>query len=70
MSFIQRERDRISAAIAERQEHDDISRQLFAAQQALSWAIEPEGFKSPYAMIMGVPAETEDCPSLSCLPSS
>lgn len=36
--------------------------QLYAAQQALSWATDPERFRSPYRMIMDIPAETEGCP--------
>ena len=34
---------------------------LFAAQQALSWAANPLLFKSPYDLIVGNEANTEDC---------
>lgn len=52
MGYVQRELDRIHLAIcdpanAERQA------ELHAAQQALSWALEPTGYNSPYATIMG-----------------
>ena len=65
MSFIERELDRITKALHERHEEDDIYRQLYAAQQALSWALEPEGVKAPYSTIMGTPEATADCPSSS-----
>lgn len=68
MSFVQRELDRISAALGapNQAEYD----RLYAAQQALSWALEPTGFKSPYDEIMGTLANSTDYLSLSCpLPS-
>jgi len=71
MGFIERELDRIAIALREPRSADQWN-QLHAAQQALSWAIEPTGFKSPYDMI--IPPDTqegsEDCPSLSCPPRS
>jgi len=68
MSFIRRELDRISTALAERGSSD--YEQLYAAQQALSWALEPTGYKSPYDAIKGTPGDSADCPALSCpLPS-
>ena len=47
MSFVQRELDRLSLALHEPRS-DDEYRQLRVAHQALSWALEPVGFKSPY----------------------
>lgn len=68
MGFIERELDRISAALGEAGQPD--YGQLYAAQQALSWALEPTGFKAPYDTIKGIPANSTDCPPLSCpLPS-
>jgi hypothetical protein len=61
MSFVQRELDRIRVALVEGPRSDDERRQLYAAQQALSWALEPIGFKAPYATITGTPEEPEDC---------
>lgn len=58
MSFIQRELNRIRAALldpANVKEHD----QLCAAQQALAWATEPNGFESPHAMILGTQEGSE-----------
>lgn len=51
MSFIQREIDRLSAALAGISNDHEASQPLFAAKQALVWALEPEGFASPSAML-------------------
>jgi hypothetical protein len=59
MGFVERELERVSAAVRARQADaslgDETSeyRQLYAVQQALSWALEPEGFKAPYDLILG-----------------
>ena len=72
MSFIQRELDKISAALRDPNAADDYDK-LFAAQQALSWALEPDGFASPYASIYpdatapGNLEGSEGC-SFSCCP--
>lgn len=61
MSFIQRELDRIAIALRRAPSPECYAR-LYAAQQALSWAIEPTGFKSPYEAITGDIREgTADC---------
>lgn len=60
MSFIQRELDRISAALVETPTANDYD-SLYAAQQALSWALEPTGIKAPFAMIRGIQEVTADC---------
>jgi hypothetical protein len=57
MSFIQRELDLIGTALRQSQPGNDYD-QLYAAQQALMWALEPDGFKSPYKML----AKTTDTP--------
>ncbi len=36
--------------------------ELYAAQQALSWAKDPQAFKAPCAQIKGIPANSEDYP--------
>lgn len=46
MSFIQRELDRIASALRSPQSADRYC-QLYAAQQALSWALDPTGFATP-----------------------
>ena len=50
MSFIAREIDRLRAAILADSNRRD---ELYAAQQALEWALEPGGIRSPYRMITG-----------------
>jgi hypothetical protein len=67
MGFVQREIDRIRQAILA----DPPNRaELYAAQQALEWAMEPSGIASPYDMIMGTAAGSEDCSVHNHLPSS
>mgnify|MGYP003403658733 CR=1 FL=1 len=60
MSFVQREIDRINSALCDDPDGSDYAL-LYAAQQALSWATDPEGFKSPFCQITGIQAEKEDC---------
>ena len=60
MGFVQRELDRISAALVEGPEANDYA-SLYAAQQALAWALEPTGIKAPFAMIRGTQEGTEGC---------
>ena len=43
---------------------------LFAARQALCWAINPESAASPYLAIMGSQGERVDCWDEPCLPQS
>lgn len=58
MSFIQRELDRIGDTLRANPDASDYD-QLYAAQQALSWATDPESFKSPMKLLRGTRAETE-----------
>jgi len=55
MSFIQRELDRVSSAL--RSATPEIYEKLYVAQQALSWATDPDMFKSPFNLITGGRAE-------------
>ena len=59
MSFIQREIDRLRGAILTSE--GDKRDQLYAAQQALSWALDPACFKTPYCLVTGTPADSADC---------
>ena len=68
MSFIQREIDRLRAALLESNPATYDS--LYAAQQALAWASEPDGFKSPTDLIQGTREDSEDCSARSCPPLS
>jgi hypothetical protein len=47
---IQRELERIECALRDPQT-DERYCQLYAAQQALAWALDPSGFASPFATI-------------------
>jgi hypothetical protein len=68
MSFIQREIDKIRSKLIET--NDQHHSELYAAQQALAWALEPDGIRSPYKMIMGTQEGSEDCqPSSDPQPS-
>lgn len=55
MGFIQREIDRLAMALREELDEKRYT-QLYAAQQALAWALEPGGIKYPYDEIMGTEA--------------
>lgn len=63
MSFIDRELSRIKSALSS-QSVAEFER-LWAVQQALSWVTEPTGYASPYAAIMGIQEDSEDCPASS-----
>lgn len=60
MSFIQRELDRINGALLD-PANADVYDRLYAAQQALAWASEPTGYRTPYDFVMGIPASSEGC---------
>ena len=62
MGLIQREIDRLRSAMTATGDHPRHD-ELYAAQQALEWALEPGGMKSPYAMITGNLTEIEDYPA-------
>jgi hypothetical protein len=64
MGFIQREIERIAAALLQPQTTERYG-QLYAARQALAWADEPNGIASPYDTIQRgrVQAPTEDTPA-------
>ena len=50
MSHVREELDRVSRALAEPQSVARFN-QLYVAQQALAWAMEPQGFASPIDVI-------------------
>ncbi len=60
MSFIAREIEKLSRALCTDQQRPDY-KELYAAQQALSWALDPKAFKAPYLTIMGTQGGSEDC---------
>ena len=60
MSFVARELERLSRALGEGAENPRYP-EIYAAQQALSWALEPQGFAAPYAMLLDIPEVSGDC---------
>jgi hypothetical protein len=69
MSFIQRELDKIGEALRASPEANDYDL-LYAAQQALAWATDPEGFASPMKHIRGTQEGSEGCSEDHRPPSS
>ena len=53
MGFIERELDKLNAEILKTQD-TQARDSLYAARQALSWALDPGYFKSPLEIILGV----------------
>ena len=56
-SFVARELDRIAVALRGAPSPERYER-LYVAQQALSWALDPVGFATPYDVAMGIRATT------------
>lgn len=61
------ELERLAVALLDH-ERPECYREIYAAQQALAWALEPSSCKSPYDLIMHTPSE--ECRVYPCLPSS
>lgn len=59
MGFIDREVARIQAGLHAAEPESARWRELHAAQQALKWATEPQGFAAPFDSISGVPSATD-----------
>lgn len=68
MSFIQREIDKLRSKIAS-QTHPR-HHELYAAQQALEWAIEPHGVKSPFDYLTGSEEGSKGCSAQRHQPQS
>jgi hypothetical protein len=64
MSFFQREADRLRSALTETPMGDRFN-ELYAAQQAIAWATDPERITSPLDMIQRFNNHegSRDCPS-------
>ena len=60
MSFLQRELGRVQRALRDPLNKSRYA-ELYAAQQALAWASEPNGYASPVTMLMGIPGGSGDC---------
>jgi hypothetical protein len=61
LGFVQRELERVSLALSQETDSERQGR-LYAVQQGLSWASDPEMFQSPYEWAMGIPAGLAGCP--------
>lgn len=60
MSFISRELGKPGRAL--REASGEEYERIYAAQQALSWALDPEAYKSPVVMLTGIQEEKADYP--------
>ena len=69
MGFVERELQKINTALVATPAGALYDR-LYVAQQALAWAIEPGGAKSPYNFLMGSYGVPEGCSDESRLPQS
>jgi hypothetical protein len=58
---IEKERDRIQAALLDSDTTSQQYNNLYAAQQALAWAENPKVAKSPYCLVMDTQADSEGC---------
>ena len=58
MSFIQREIDRLRTGLLDGVSNKE---EIYAAQQALEWALEPSGIKSPADHLMGTQEDLAGC---------
>ena len=63
MGFLEREADRLRSALESAP--GERFNQLYAAQQAVAWASDPDGFKSPFLLIMGTQEGLGDCSARS-----
>ena len=66
MGFVERELQKIRTELA-KHPNGPKATELRAANQALAWSLEPQGIAAPYAVVMGIREEQEDC-SDECRP--
>ena len=60
MSFIQRELDKVQIALRNEPNGSERYNRLYDVQQALVWALDPRGAKSPYDMVMGIESDPKE----------
>lgn len=51
-SFVQREIQKLEGELDKAPMDSTLYAQIYAARQALSWSLEPNGFASPFAMLL------------------
>ena len=69
MGFLQREFDRLNLALGDPNNANKYEL-FYAAQQAIAWAMDPIGYKAPFEMITGTPADSKGCSERSRQPLS
>lgn len=60
MSFVAREVEKLSRALCENPRRDNHT-ELYAAQQALAWALDPKAVASPYNLLTGMSGDSTNC---------
>jgi hypothetical protein len=60
MSFIARELEKLNSDLCTNPKGDRYA-EIYAAQQALAWALDPKSVKSPTTLLMGIQADSVDC---------
>jgi len=60
MSFVSRELNRIQAILSATPKPERYT-ELYAAQQALAWALEPTGFQSPVSFVLDTREDEAGC---------
>jgi hypothetical protein len=60
MSFITRELEKLNNDLRANPSGERYA-EIYAAQQALAWALDPKAYKSPAALLMGTLAGSADC---------
>ncbi len=68
-ALIQQELDRLAVALRDH-ERPECYREFYAAQQALSWALKPDGFAAPFDAIRGIQGAPAGCSDVPHPPSS
>jgi hypothetical protein len=58
---LQQERDKIQSALLGSTTTTRQYEHLYVVQQALAWVDNPAVAKSPYDLVMGIQADSEDC---------
>lgn len=69
MGYIERELGRLHKALDEGV-GDPRYPEIYAAQQALSWALDPQAFRAPMAYLKGIREGSVDCPACHSRPQS
>ncbi len=69
MSFITRELDKLNRALCEGADNPRYP-EIYAAQQALRWALDPKAYRAPYSYVMDIQEGSGDYPEYLDQPQS